>query len=337
MLVYYTSTSPSKITSSPSPTPSPSPEPTPTQPSPTQPSPTQQSPTQPSPTQPSPTQPSPTQLSPTQPGIEHHPPTPHDSPLHVVHSHGSDEGSLKLQELMNLLTILLTGWGQEARGSDKGWKQGDRLGFSLDTEVKCSTKVIQDQEGSEKASDEVSTTGAKKDTASEEVPTVSTAKVHLSTARGTVTYSRRSAEKRSRQDKGKSIMIEEEPKKKSKKELEQERKLKQDVKEPAAKRKKSFLVKHKDETKASKADDEIDKLKGFLDIESSEEEEELNNFIQNENDDLKDNHSFRGGLLGINLHMGLYTANSTKEVSTASIKLELPMLLNIASRRSLYC
>ncbi|GJX15968.1 hypothetical protein Tco_0216800 [Tanacetum coccineum] len=90
------STSPSKITSSPSPTPSPSPEPTPTQPS----------PTQPSPTQPSPTQPSPTQLSPTQPGTEYHPPTPHDSPLHAVHSHGSDEGSLKLQELMNLVTTL---------------------------------------------------------------------------------------------------------------------------------------------------------------------------------------------------------------------------------------
>ncbi|GKG20303.1 hypothetical protein Tco_0380104, partial [Tanacetum coccineum] len=43
-----------------------------------------------------------------------------------------------------------------------------------------------------------------------------------STAGGTVTYSRRSAEKRSRKDKGKSILIEEEPKKKSKKDLEQE-------------------------------------------------------------------------------------------------------------------
>ncbi|GKA80942.1 hypothetical protein Tco_0787634 [Tanacetum coccineum] len=38
-----------------------------------------------------------------------------------------------------------------------------------------STKVIQDQEGSEKASDEVSTAGAKKGTASEKVPRVSTA------------------------------------------------------------------------------------------------------------------------------------------------------------------
>ncbi|GJV59909.1 hypothetical protein Tco_1466009 [Tanacetum coccineum] len=269
------STSPSKITSSPSPTPSPSPAPTPTQPS----------PTQPSPTQPSPTQPSPTQLSPTQPGTEYHPPTPHDSPLHAVHSHRSDEGSLKLQELMNLVTTLSDRIGvleadlmktkktyssaytklilrvkkleaqikvrkakrqtrvvlsdtevveddsskQGRKFSDEGVQddEGGHEKASTDTEIFVQevtpTEVIQDQEGSEKASDEVSTAGAKKDTASEEVPIVSTAEVHLSTAGGTVTYSRRSAEKRSRQDKGKSIMIEEEPKKKSKKELEQER------------------------------------------------------------------------------------------------------------------
>ncbi|GKE92315.1 hypothetical protein Tco_1573410, partial [Tanacetum coccineum] len=85
------------------------------------------------------------------------------------------------------------------------------------------TEVIQDQESSEKGSAEVSTAGAKQGTASEEVPIVSTAEVNLSTAGGTVTYTRRSAEKRSRQDKGKAIMIESEPKKKSKKELEQER------------------------------------------------------------------------------------------------------------------
>ncbi|GJS83031.1 hypothetical protein Tco_0749572 [Tanacetum coccineum] len=84
-------------------------------------------------------------------------------------------------------------------------------------------RKFSDEGGSEKASDEISTVGAKKGTASEEVPIVSTAEESLSTAGGTVTYTRRSAEKRSRQDKGKAIMIEEEPKKKSKKELEQER------------------------------------------------------------------------------------------------------------------
>ncbi|GKA66355.1 hypothetical protein Tco_0766163, partial [Tanacetum coccineum] len=95
---------------------------------------------------------------------------------------------------------------------DDSSKQGRKL---ADAEVQ--------EKSNEKASDEVSTAGAKKGTASEEVPIVSTAEVNLSTAGGTVTYSRRSAEKRSRQDKGKAIMIEEEPKKKSKKELEQER------------------------------------------------------------------------------------------------------------------
>ncbi|GJT07914.1 retrovirus-related pol polyprotein from transposon TNT 1-94 [Tanacetum coccineum] len=76
---------------------------------------------------------------------------------------------------------------------------------STDTELFIQevtlTEVIQDQEASEKASDEVSTAGAKKDTTAEEVPIVSIAEVDISTAGGTVTY----------------------PKKKSKKELEQER------------------------------------------------------------------------------------------------------------------
>ncbi|GKB65917.1 hypothetical protein Tco_0927329, partial [Tanacetum coccineum] len=86
-----------------------------------------------------------------------------------------------------------------------------------------------------RASDEVSTAGFKKGTASQEVPKISTAEENISTvggtasqevpivstAEGTSTYSRRSAEKR--KDKGKGIMTEEEPKKKSKKELELER------------------------------------------------------------------------------------------------------------------
>ncbi|GJU04324.1 putative ribonuclease H-like domain-containing protein [Tanacetum coccineum] len=92
--VFEPSTSPLRITSSPShsPEPLPSPEPPPS------PDHTTAAPTQPSPTQPSPTQPS--------TGTEHHFPTPHDSPLHVVHSHGSDKGSLKLNELTNLVTKL---------------------------------------------------------------------------------------------------------------------------------------------------------------------------------------------------------------------------------------
>ncbi|GKF47166.1 hypothetical protein Tco_0136968, partial [Tanacetum coccineum] len=108
------STSPSRITSSPShsPEPSPLPEPSPSpepshihDPSPSRITP---SPIQPSPTQPSPIQQSPIQQSPTQPspGAEHHIPTPNESPLYAVHLHGSDYGSLKSNELTNLVTKL---------------------------------------------------------------------------------------------------------------------------------------------------------------------------------------------------------------------------------------
>ncbi|GJU22089.1 hypothetical protein Tco_1155431 [Tanacetum coccineum] len=269
--VSATSTSSSRITSSPSHSPEHSPSPTPLplpKPSPDH---TTAAVTQPSPTQPSPTLPS--------PRAEHHFPTPHDLPLYDVHSHGSDKGSLKLNELMNLVTelsdrirvleadlkktkktyssaytklilrvkklesqIKIGKARRQARVvlsddediADDSSKQGRKLS---DTEVQdkasneiepliqvvTPTEVIKVQESSEKGSAEVSTTGAKQGAAREEVLIVSTAEVNLSTARGTVTYTRRSVEKRSRQDKGKAIMIESGRKKKSKKELEQER------------------------------------------------------------------------------------------------------------------
>ncbi|GKA18807.1 hypothetical protein Tco_0698722 [Tanacetum coccineum] len=40
------------------------------------------------------------------PDAEYHVPTPNESPFHVVYSHGSDEGSLKLHELTTLVTKL---------------------------------------------------------------------------------------------------------------------------------------------------------------------------------------------------------------------------------------
>ncbi|GKD12467.1 hypothetical protein Tco_1196874 [Tanacetum coccineum] len=261
LIVPAPSTSPSRITSFPSHSPehSPLPEPSHT------PDHTTTAATQSSPTQPS-------------PGAEHHFSTPHDSPLHVVHTHGSDEGSLKLNELTVLVTKLSDRIGVleddlrktkktyssaftklilrvkklEARVkigksrkrakvvlseddediADDSSKQGRKLS-DAEVQEKASnetklviqdvtpTKVIQDQESSEKGQSEVSTARAKQGTASE-VPTVSTAEVNLSTAGGTVTYRRRSEEKRTRKDKGKAIMTESEPKKKSKKELEQE-------------------------------------------------------------------------------------------------------------------
>ncbi|GJW20376.1 hypothetical protein Tco_0030998 [Tanacetum coccineum] len=255
------STSPSRITSSPSHSPEPSIEHSPDH--------TTAAVSFPSPTQP--TQPS--------PGAEQHIPTPNESPLHAVHSHGSDEGSLKLIELTNLVTKLSERIGvleddlkktkltysaavtklilrvkkletklkagtarKRARVvlseddedvEDDSSKQGRKLS-DAEVQEKASTEtepiiqevtpteVIQDQGSSEKGNSEVSTAGATKGTASE-VPVVSTAEVNISTAGRTVTYRRRSEEKRTRKDKGKAIMTEPEPKKKSKKELEQER------------------------------------------------------------------------------------------------------------------
>ncbi|GJS44877.1 hypothetical protein Tco_0594998 [Tanacetum coccineum] len=221
------------------------------------------------------------QPSPTQPSLraEHHLPTPNESPLYVVHSHGSDKGSLKLNELTVLVTKLSDRIGVleddlrktkktyssaftklilrvkklEARVkigksrqrakvvlseddkdiADDSSKQGRKLS-DAEVQEKASnetepviqdvtpTEVIQDQESSEKGQSEVSTAGAKQGTASE-VPILSTAEVNLSTAGGTIIYIKRSEEKRTRKNKGKAIMTESEPKKKSKKELEQEK------------------------------------------------------------------------------------------------------------------
>ncbi|GJZ21525.1 hypothetical protein Tco_0558564 [Tanacetum coccineum] len=91
--VFEPSTSPSRITSSPSPSTKPSPSHSPAPSIEHSPDPTTATVLFPSPTQPS-------------PETEQQIPTPHDSPLHVVHSHRSDEGSLKLIELTNLVTKL---------------------------------------------------------------------------------------------------------------------------------------------------------------------------------------------------------------------------------------
>ncbi|GKD39582.1 hypothetical protein Tco_1259789, partial [Tanacetum coccineum] len=131
------SPSPSRITSSPSHSPEHSPSPT-HSPSPIHSPLPASSPTLEHITA-SPTQPSPTHQSPR---AEHHFPTPHDSPLHVVHSHGSDEGSLKLNELMNLVTKLSDrievlendlkktkktySQGQEARVSNQDWESKEQ-------------------------------------------------------------------------------------------------------------------------------------------------------------------------------------------------------------------
>ncbi|GKE87951.1 hypothetical protein Tco_1565426 [Tanacetum coccineum] len=223
--------------------------------------------------------PSPTQPTQPSPRAKQHIPTPYDSPLYTVHSHGSDEGSLKLIELTNLVAklfkrievleddlkktkqtystavtkLILRVKKLEAKVKAGIARKGARVVFSEDDEdveddsskhrrklsdaevqEKASTEtepiiqevtpteVIQDQGSSEKGNSEVSTARVTKGTASE-VLVISTTEENISTVGRTVTYKRRSEEERIRKDKGKAIMIEPEPKKESKKEIEQER------------------------------------------------------------------------------------------------------------------
>ncbi|GKD24338.1 hypothetical protein Tco_1230552, partial [Tanacetum coccineum] len=190
------STSPSRITSSlshshePSPSPKPQIEHSPAPSFEHSPDHTTAAPTQPSPTQPLPSQPS--------TGAEHHFPTPHNSPLHAVHSHESDEGSLKLNKLTNLVTKLSERIGVleddlrktkktyssaftklilrvkklEARVNIRKARKKAKVQEKASTETEpiiqevTPTEVIQDQENSEKGSAEVSTAGVTKGTAS---------------------------------------------------------------------------------------------------------------------------------------------------------------------------
>ncbi|GJY44257.1 hypothetical protein Tco_0432470 [Tanacetum coccineum] len=224
------STSPSRITSSPSPLPEPSPSHSPAPSIEHSPDHTTAAVSFPSPTQPS-------------PEIEQHIPTPYDSPLHVVHSHGSDEGSLKHIKLTNLVTKLSERIGileddlkkTKLTYSDAVTKlilRVKKLEFQVKTgkSRKRARVVLSEDDSSkqgrksdaEKGNSEVSNAGATKGTASE-VPVVSTNEENISTVGRTITYRRRSEEERTRKDKGKAIMTEPEPKKKSKKEIEQER------------------------------------------------------------------------------------------------------------------
>ncbi|GJW76502.1 putative ribonuclease H-like domain-containing protein [Tanacetum coccineum] len=195
------------------------------------------------------------------PDAEYHVPSPNESPLHAVHSHGSDEGSLKLIELMNLVTKLSERIGV-LEDDLKRTKQTYSAAFTklilrikkLESKVKTGkarkrARVVLSEDEEDDSSkqgridedpntyfhqdDEVDD-DVVHDTAEERQPedstagiTVSTAPINISTARetrstaGRVVYGRRSKE--ARKDKGKAIMTEPEPEKKSKKLLEQER------------------------------------------------------------------------------------------------------------------
>ncbi|GKB17174.1 hypothetical protein Tco_0851097 [Tanacetum coccineum] len=144
------SPSPYRITSSPSPTPSPSPA---------------QSLSQPSPTQPSPTQP-----SPTQPGTENHPshtPMTHSPCCTLTKEVRMLESQVKIGKARKQTRVVIS---DDEAFEDDSSKTRRKL-FNEEVQEKASTEtelfiqevtpteVIQDQEGSGKSSDEVSTAG----------------------------------------------------------------------------------------------------------------------------------------------------------------------------------
>ncbi|GJZ78859.1 hypothetical protein Tco_0643696 [Tanacetum coccineum] len=156
------------------------------------------------------------------PDAEYHVLTPNESPLHVVHSHGSDKGSLKLTELMNFVTKLSERIGvleddlmkTKQTYSSAFTKQILRIN-KLETTVK--TRKARKRERfvlSEDEEDDSSKQGRKISDIDEDFNT-------YFYQDDEVVYGRRSKE--ARKDKGKAIMTEPEPKKKSKKLLEQER------------------------------------------------------------------------------------------------------------------
>ncbi|GJQ96294.1 hypothetical protein Tco_0007433 [Tanacetum coccineum] len=173
------------------------------------------------------TQQSPTQPTPSQPITRQNTHFPYhltNRPLHAVHSHGSDEGSLKLNELMNLVTKLSERIGvleDDLRKTKKTYssaftklilrvkklearvkigKARKRLSFLLCEMMKMLKKILPNKGGNYLIQSQ------EKAILLEE----------------SVTYNRRSEEKRTRKDKGKAIMTESDQKK-SKKEIEQER------------------------------------------------------------------------------------------------------------------
>ncbi|GJT08248.1 hypothetical protein Tco_0842710 [Tanacetum coccineum] len=167
------SSSPSKITSSPSPSSEPSTAPT--------------------------FEPQPS------PDAEYPVPTPNESPFHAVHLHRSDEGSLKLNELTNLVTKL----SERIRVLEDDLKKTKHTynlhSLSLFSGLRNEDPNIYFAQDDEVVHDQ---------------DTVAERQLEDSTA-GRVVYGRRNKE--ARKDKGKEIMTEPKPMKKSKKLLEQER------------------------------------------------------------------------------------------------------------------
>ncbi|GKF09214.1 hypothetical protein Tco_0043438, partial [Tanacetum coccineum] len=197
------------------------------------------------------------------PNVEYHVLTPNESALHAVHSHGSNEGSLKLIELMNLVTKLC----ERIRVLEDDLKRTKQTYSTAFTKLILKIKKLESKVKTGKArkrarvvlsedeEDDSSKQGRKisdidedpntyfaqdhevvhdQDTAEEGQLEDSTAGITVSTAPINISIDREThsttgrvvydrRSKEARKDKGKAIMTEPETEKKSKKLLEQER------------------------------------------------------------------------------------------------------------------
>ncbi|GJX00702.1 hypothetical protein Tco_0184615 [Tanacetum coccineum] len=206
------------------------------------------------------------------PDAAYHVPTPNESLFHVVHSHGSDEGSLKLNELTNLVTKLSERIGV-LEDDLKKIKQTYSSTFTklilrvkkLEYQVKTGKarqidkdpntyfaqddEVVHDQDTTEEGQQEDSTVGI----------IVSTAPISFNTARESHSTDGRVYGRR-------NLDIEKEKKKPAEfQQIEKE----QVEKDTTGKRKKSLPRKRtRSTTKIQKVelDDEKEDLKGYLDI-----------------------------------------------------------------------
>ncbi|GKA57092.1 hypothetical protein Tco_0756280, partial [Tanacetum coccineum] len=196
-------------------------------------------------------------------------------PILGVLQHGSDEGSLKLIELMNLVTKLSERIGV-LEDALKRTKQTYSASFTkLILKIKkleSKGEVDEDPNTYFHQDDEVDD-DVVHDTAEERQPEDSTAGIEISTAPindNTASESLSTAGKETRKFKGKVIMTELEPEKKSKKLLEQERLgLEEAIRLQEQERGRNiFLEEEKKCAKKQKVeqDDEKEELKNYLDI-----------------------------------------------------------------------
>ncbi|GJR53686.1 hypothetical protein Tco_1404207 [Tanacetum coccineum] len=168
------------------------------------------------------------------PDVEHHVPTPNESPLHAVHSHGRDEGSLKLIEFTNLVTKLSERI-KVLEDDLKKTKQTYSSAFTklilmikkLESKVKTGktrkrARIVLSEDEEDDSSkhgridEDLNTYFAQDDEVVHDQDIAKGGQPEDSTA--SITRS-----KETRKDKGKAIMTEPEPVRKSKKLLEQER------------------------------------------------------------------------------------------------------------------